>query len=255
MIEIKSISGRVLYTAQNATDVRSAVIEAVAAKADLRYADLRSADLRSADLGYANLRSADLGSANLYYADLGHADLRSADLGYADLRHADLRSADLRSADLGYANLYYADLGHADLRSADLGSANLDYADLRYADLGYAENADLAIAQTRILPDEGPVIGWKKARDGRIVKLRIPSKADRSHAGGRKCRSSQAKVLAIYNPDGTAATEAFSTHDADFRYAVGEIVTPTEPFDPDMWNECASGIHWYITRAEAEAHA
>ena len=210
MIEIKSIFGRVLYTAQNATDVRSAVIEAVAAK-----------------------------------ADLGYADLRSADLGYADLRYADLRSADLGSAHLDYANL-----GYANLRYADLGSANLGY-----ANLGYAENADLAIAQTRILPDEGPVIGWKKARDGRIVKLRIPSKADRSHAGGRKCRSSQAKVLAIYNPDGTAATEAFSTHDAAFRYAVGEIVTPTEPFDPDMWNECASGIHWYITRAEAEAHA
>ena len=225
MIEIKSISGRVLYTAQNATDVRSAVIEAVAAKADLGYADLRSADL-----GYADLR----------YADLGYADLRSADLGYADLRYADLRSANL-----GYANL----------RSANLRSANLDYVDLRSADLRYAENADLAIAQTRILPDEGPVIGWKKARDGRIVKLRIPSKADRSHAGGRKCRSSRAKVLAIYNPDGTPATEAFSTHDAAFRYAVGEIVTPTEPFDPDMWNECASGIHWYITRAEAEAHA
>ena len=210
MIEIKSISGRVLYTAQNATDVRSAVIEAVAAKANLGYADLRS------------------------------ANLRSANLGYADLRYADLRYADLRSADLGYANLRYVDLG---------------YANLDYANLDYAENADLAIAQTRILPDEGPVIGWKKARGGRIVKLRIPSRADRSHAGGRKCRSSQAKVLAIYNPDGTAATEAFSTHDAAFRYAVGEIVTPTEPFDPDMWNECASGIHWYITRAEAEAHA
>ena len=210
MIEIKSISGQVLYTAQNAKDVRSAVIEAVAAKANLRSADLQSADLRSANLQSANLRSANLQSANLRWADLRSVDLRSADLQWADLRWANLQSA---------------------------------------------ENAGLAIAQTRILPDEGPVIGWKKARDGRIVKLRIPSRADRSHAAGRKCRSSQAKVLAIYNPDGTAATEAFSTHDAAFRYAVGEIVTPTEPFDPDMWNECASGIHWYITRAEAEAHA
>ncbi len=245
MIEIKSISGRVLYTAQNATDVRSAVIEAVAAKADLRSADLRYADLGYADLRYADLRYVDLRSANLRYVDL-----RSADLRYADLRYADLRYVDL-----GYANLDYANLRYANLRSANLRSANLRSANLRSANLDYAENADLAIAQTRILPDEGPVIGWKKARGGRIVKLRIPSRADRSHAGGRKCRSSQAKVLAIYNPDGTAATEAFSTHDEDFRYAVGEIVTPTEPFDPDMWNECASGIHWYITRAEAEAHA
>ena len=62
MIEIKhKINGKVLYTAENANDVRGAVEEAVKAKANLR-----SADLRSANLGSADLRSADLG-----YADLG----------------------------------------------------------------------------------------------------------------------------------------------------------------------------------------
>jgi hypothetical protein len=106
-------------------------------------------------------------------------------------------------------------------------------------------------AETSILP-EGPIIGWKKARDRRIVKLRIPKGAQRSNSTGRKCRADKAKVLAIYNADGTGAAEAFSTHDPNFRYVVGATIAPTLPFDTDRWNECASGIHFFITRVEAE---
>ena len=61
-------------------------------------------------------------------------------------------------------------------------------------------------------------------------------------------------MLAIYTRDGADATEAFSQHDPEFRYIPGETVTPKNPFDEDMWNECASGIHWFITRLEAESY-
>jgi Pentapeptide repeats (8 copies) len=115
VIEIKHRwNGKVLYTAENAQDVRQAVLEATTAKADLSGADLRSAYLSGADL-----RSAYLSGADLRSADLSGADLRSADLSGADLRSAYLRSADLRSADLRSADLSGADLSGADLRSAD----------------------------------------------------------------------------------------------------------------------------------------
>jgi len=39
-IEIRTVGGTVLYTAESATDVRHAVTEAVAARANLRGADL-----------------------------------------------------------------------------------------------------------------------------------------------------------------------------------------------------------------------
>jgi hypothetical protein len=228
----------VLYVSKS-SNVRRALEEAKAHGADLYGADLRGANLRDADLG-----GADLYGANLRGANLGGADLCGVNLGGADLRGADLGGADLRGA-----NLRGADLGGADLRGANLGGA-----DLRGADLRDAKNAEIAVARTRILPDEGAVIGWKKASDNRIVKLRIPAKAKRSHASGRKCRASQAKVLAIFNSDGTAATEAVSGYDSKFRYVVGETVMPTKPFEPDMWQECAPGIHFYITRLEAENH-
>ena len=170
-----------------------------------------------------------------------------------DVRAA-LEEAARADADLRGANLRGANLSDANLSDADLRDAYLSDADLRGAYLRGAKNAELAIAQTRIIPDAGPIIGWKKCRDERIVQLRIPAKAKRSHASGRKCRSDRARVLAIFNSDGTPATEAVSLRDLNFRYVVGETVVPQVPFDDNPWNECASGIHWYITRLEAEAH-
>ncbi|RIU40384.1 pentapeptide repeat-containing protein [Mycobacteroides abscessus] len=254
MIEIKSVGGRVLYTAQSAADVRGAVIEALSRGANLWEADLRGANLRGANLRGANLRGANLWEANLRGANLRGADLRGANLRGADLRGADLWGADLWGADLCGADLRGANLRGANLWEADLRGANLWEANLRGANLRGVECADLIVARTRILPDEGKIIGWKKCLGGRIVSLAIPASARRSHAMGRKCRAEKAKVLAIFNQDGSEASEAYSTHDPGFVYRVGETVKPTEPFDPDMWNECAPGIHFYITRIEAENH-
>ena len=157
-------------------------------------------------------------------------------------------SAIKSSADLSYADLRYADLSSADLSSADLSYANLRYANLRSANLRYAKGAELAIAQTRILP-EGDLVGWKKCAEGKIVKLLIPADAKRSSAFGRKCRAEFAKVLEI-----NEGKEAFSIHDSTFIYKVGKIVKPIKPFSDNWMEECESGIHFYITKIEAENH-
>ena len=83
--------------------------------------------------------------------------------GYDCLRGADLRYADLSDANLRYADLRYADLCHTNLKGADLRDADLRDADLIGADLHRAYDAQLSIAKTSILPDEGDIIGWKKA--------------------------------------------------------------------------------------------
>ena len=215
--------------------------------ADLRSADLRNANLYGADLRNADLRGADLRYANLYGANLYGADLRYADLYGADLRGADLRGADLYGADLRSADLYDADLRGADLRGADLRNADLRNADLRSADLRNAKNAELPIAQTRILP-EGSILVWKKCRNDAVVKLRIPEDAKRSHAFGRKCRAEYADVVEIFG-----AEEAISMHDATTTYRVGERVY-CHKWSDDWLEECAGGIHFFITRAEAEAY-
>lgn len=135
-----------------------------------------------------------------------------------------------------------------DLENWEKMRANLCGADLYGANLCGAENVPF-IPMT--CPETGSFIGYKKA-GGLIVKLEIGEDARRSSATGRKCRCDKAKVLSITNVDGTDAKvdKIASSYNSDFIYMIGEIVE--EPnFCEDRFNECASGIHFFINRQEA----
>lgn len=68
-----------------------------------------------------------------------------------------------------------------------------------------------------------------------------------------KCRTTVAYVESINHYTGQRLNEARSEHNPRFIYKVGDIVQPARPFD--YWGEeCASGIHFYLTRQEAENH-
>ena len=220
-------------------------------RVDLRGANLYGANLRGVNLRGANLYGADLRGANLYGANLRGANLYRADLSEADLRGANLYGADLRGV-----NLYGADLSEADLYGADLYGANLSG----------ANNIPFYTCPL-VCPEEGSFIGFKKAiaydsvipgkplnirlLDHVIVKLIIPKNAKRSSATTRKCRCSEAEVISITSLLGDySLTKAFSSFDPNFKYEVGKIVA-VDNFDEDRWNECSTGIHFFITRAEA----
>jgi uncharacterized protein YjbI with pentapeptide repeats len=189
--------------------------------------------------------------ADLSGANLSGADLRGADLSDADLRDADLYCADLSGADLSGANLSGADLRSADLRGADLSGADLRGANLSGADLRGAKNSEYAEAITKILPD-GDIIGYKKCIDNVIVKLLIPKEAKRSNATGRKCRAEFAQVLETTKCDKQLLT-AISQNNSNFIYTVGKEVRP-DKFDENRWEECSNGIHFFITKFEAERY-
>ena len=166
--------------------------------------------------------------------------------------------ADLRGAYLSGAYLSGADLRGAYLSGAYLRGAYLSGADLRGAYLSGARNVPYI---PMACPDSGAFIGWKqcsthgKNNDIVIVKLLIPEDAKRCSSTGRKCRCDKAIVLEIQNKDGTTADvdTAYSQWDnsQDFAYKVGETVVPEKPFEDDRWQECASGIHFFINRQEA----
>ncbi len=165
-----------------------------------------------------------------------------ANLSGAYLSGANLSCADLRGANLSGAYLSGANLSCANLRGADLSCANL-----RDADLSRAKGAELALAMASHLP-EGPFIGWKKCRNGVIVKLRIPAAAKRSHGASRKCRAEYADVLEVFGSEA-----GISQHDGKTEYRAGNRVH-CDKWDDDRWNECSGGIHFFITRLEAEAY-
>ena len=141
-----------------------------------------------------------------------------------------------------------ADLSGADLRGADLSGADLRGANLRGANLYGAKNVPFI---PLACPSEGAFIGWKKV-DCYLVKLQIPASARRSSATTTKCRCDKAKVLGIYNLDGTKAeiTRIRNTNYTYCDYIVGEMVYP-DSFDEDRFNECSHGIHFFINKQEA----
>jgi hypothetical protein len=166
----------------------------------------------------------------------------------ADLSGANLSGANLSGANLSRANLYGADLYGANLSGANLSGANLSRANLYGAKLPDGKNGKLALARTRILP-EGDLIGWKKCYSGVVVKLKIPAAAKRSHAFGRKCRAEFVEVLEVIG-----AEVGISNHNNSTVYRVGETVRP-DSFDENWQDECSNGIHFFITREEAEDYS
>ena len=215
----------------------------------------KRADLSDVDLRFINLSHANLSHANLSHADLSHADLEDANLKYADLIYANLSDAYLRYADLIYANLRYANLSNADLSDADLRHANLQDANLKRADLRRANIKDVktniyTLGYNLACPEEGSFIGYKKANEC-IVKLLILEDSKRSSATSSKCRTNKVKVLDIENiKTGEKLKEIRSNYDNNFIYKVGEIVTVSN-FDDDRWNECSTGIHFFMNRDNA----
>ena len=172
-----------------------------------------------ANLGYANLTDANLTDANLGYANLTSANLTSANLYGANLRCANLTDANLTDANLGYANLYGANLYGANLKGATL-------------------------PHFQIVPELGAFFGWKMTTKG-VIKILVPNHAKRtSTLVGRKCRASHVIPLGGDGLGGTGPNYSGIIYE--------QYVEVYSDFDPDIRIECTKGIHFYMTRKEAE---
>jgi Family of unknown function (DUF5758)/Pentapeptide repeats (8 copies) len=173
----------------------------------------------------ANLRGADLSGANLRGANLNYANLSGANLSSAYLCSADLSSAYLCSADLRGANLNYANLSGADLRGANLKNAT-------------------GLVTLATPPEEGAFVAYKRVR-GATIKILIPADAARTGSYvGRKCRAERVEVL-----EGSGA----GLRDSGMLYDVGKVMRP-DAYNPDPRVECTGGIHFFMTRKEANEY-
>ena len=143
----------------------------------------------------------------------------------------------------------------ADLSNVDLSNVDLRYADLRYADLSNTDLSNIKINYRTLgyhlaCPEEGSFIGYKKANE-HLIKLLILEDSKRSSATTLKCRCDKAKVLSITNiKTGKEISEIVSDYDKNFIYKIGKIVE-VKDFDEDRWNECSTGIHFFINKESA----
>ena len=160
-----------------------------------------------------------------------------ADLRGVALRGANFIGADLRGVDLRGANLIGADLRDVDLRDAILKDTVLTRSIL----------TDARLPHFQICPEEGSFIAYKKA-GGAVLKLKIPEASKRtSTLDGRKCRAESAYTLGVLAD--TNRTEFYTRNNAV--YKVGQI-THADSFDDDIRVECTHGIHFFMTKKEAQ---
>lgn len=159
----------------------------------------------------------------------------------------DLRKADFRWADLRGTNMYRADLRGADFSGALMSGVNLEKAEIDETTKGLPP---------LVCPEEGGFTAFKKVYFlgmPYVAQLYVPADAKRSSSTSRKCRCSKAKVIKFLRLDGAEAKIdcARSSYDPNFNYYKGKYVEPQYRFDENRWNECSSGIHFFITFQEA----
>ena len=205
---------------------------------------VRLAVEKNTNLADANLARAYLADANLARANLARATLARANLARATLADANLADANLAGANPARANLADANLAGANLARANLARANLAGANLARAYLAGAKGIKPPAFQ---IPQEGELIVWKKLSGGNLCKLRIPPEARRTASVvGRKCRAEFAEVL-----EGSGRSwRTDGDHVID--YSPGATVRP-DSYDDNPLVECAPGIHFFLTKEEAEA--
>ena len=140
--------------------------------------------------------------------------------------------------------LYYAS-DKLDAETLKAGALKAPWFALKYAsDKLDAETIAKISAPYNIVPQTGDLIGWKKLKGGVICKLLIKDGTPRNSAFGRKCRCERATVL-----DG----DGVSMYDKKTKYKVGKEVV-TDNYDTNRWKECSGGIHFFLTKEEAEEY-
>ena len=235
---------------------------------EMRRVNLNSAILKGAVFCNCKITECSFKGATLSGSNFVQSHINDSEFNYAQLDDSCFIGSSITNVSFHYANLNRSDFGRALVYYSSMQFAILRYANLKMAEFYCVETYgadfhDVASDENVrlpgiICPEKGSFIGFKKARcitgeymEPCIVKLEILEDALRSSATTRKCRCSKAKVLSITTLDGEPLDcEAFSDHDASFKYRVGEILEVSN-FDTNRWNECAPGIHFFITRQEA----
>lgn len=206
---------------------------------EIEPSDLRGWDLSNIDFTLCSFDGCILDGTNFQNSSVENALFDGVSLRGANFREANLRTASFR----------YCDMRDCDIRGADLFGAVLEYAKLD----GIQDDEHTKWFRLHC-PEKGAFLGYKKCVNDRMVQLLIPADARRTSATLPSCRCDKAKVLTIKSFDFEQNfEEAWSLVDENFVYKRGEWVE-VKNFNEDRWMDSTTGIHFWMTREEAEAY-
>lgn len=189
------------------------------------------------------------------FSSIYNSEFRSTTFDFSDFEDGDITNSEFYSCSFDRADMYNASFNHCIIDDSTLYGTNFSNASLTNTKITKCDTDECTCNLMLNCPEKGSFTAFKKARSDSseqvVVELRVPADAKRSSATSRKCRVSKAKVISITSCDGKQSYKtAHACYRHVFKYTVGEVVK-VDDFDKDRWNECAPGIHCFITRQEA----
>lgn len=240
--------------------VKSCTVEGK--QADLSGEHLEGLAFDDRALSQANFMGAYLDGAKFIDAILVSADFEGARLAHADFSCANAWSANFNETNCKdsvflSANLTEASFEGADLDGASFAQANLTEASLEDTNIVTAE-FDNTVGIYPVCPTHGGFIGWTIGEDEEgnecLVKVSIPTWAQRSSGTTRKCRAEILYIESIerlkdgYDPIEVTLknreyilTEKECAYDSSFEY--------------DRFKVSSTDLYFWISKEEALAHA
>lgn len=220
---------------------------------------IEQGDTSPLDLKEIRVTAFDLSGYNLSYINGSLSEFRNCKFDASILQHCVFQNTlfwecSFHGADLSDSELQGAAMRDNDLSEANISGCNMYAAILECANLeGIISNEETKWFHMHC-PETGPMLGYKKCFNERLVQLLIPADAKRTSATMASCRCSKAKVLTIKSFDYTQSyEEAWSLVDENFVYRVGEWIE-VKDFNEDRWFDSTTGIHFWLTREEALAY-
>lgn len=223
--------------------------EALAArKAGERLAFIEK-EIWDMDLSGTDLSNMDFTLSSFQNTVLNHVNFENSSVENALFDGCSMKGANFKNAKMVTASFRYCDMRECNIEGADLFGAVLEFANLE----GIVSSEETKWFRLRC-PEKGAFLGYKKCVNDRMVQLLIPADAKRTSATLPSCRCNKAKVLTIKSFDFQENfDEAWSLVDENFIYKKGEWVE-VKNFNENRWQDSTTGIHFWMSRAEAEAY-
>lgn len=223
--------------------------EAVTGRKKEERLSFRECEIEPCDYSGWDLSDMDFTLCSFSGCVLNRVNFRDSSVENALFDGVSLKGADFSNANMRTASFRYCDMSRCSIRGADLYGAVLEYAGLD----GIEDDEKTQWFRLHC-PEKGAFLGYKKCVNDRMVQLLIPADARRTSATLPSCRCDKAKVLTIKSFDFQQNyEEAWSLVDENFVYKRGEWVVVND-FNENRWMDSTTGIHFWMTREEAEAY-
>lgn len=235
---------------------------------DLSYANFTGARIQNcifdkAILCDAVFLDAVIVESSFRNSNCAHTDMRCTTISDCNVENSNLQSSCFIGARIYYTRFVDSNLSNIDFAGAKFIDGSIIRAKMYNSCIEHAFFSNVIMKIEEELPfvgmkcpSEGSFIAWKVCRYNKkkvIVKLLIPEDAKRTSFTTLKCRADKAVVLEIQDANGNKLNvkKARSMHDKSFVYEVGKTVTPKYKFNEARYEECTSGIHFFVDREAA----